>query len=178
MTGPLIAIVKGFAPLVLVSGVCAGLLALYRVATADQFIAACLAAVILVLAALVAPTFIHARDDGDDADAHMEPLRQPGHAEKKLARDLRRRRMLLRGQPAQRGRHAAGAPRPEAPTEVLPALPAEPQRLDPELHAPTEPVAVRPDAAARPDTMYEDWPTGQFAIDVAVLAGGRPGDAA
>ena len=57
-----------------------------------------------------------------------------------------------------RGRHHA---RPaahlavEAPTVTLPAVPATP---DAEPHDPTEPVVI-----AAPDTLYPDWPTGQFA---------------
>lgn len=174
----LIAILKAVAIPVLAGGVMAGLVAAWYALSSEQvllFLVCCGAALLIVFAALIVSAGLPSRRDrddaglGDDPDEHMGPLRQPGTAEKKLAKDLGRRRMLL---PGERGRHAAGAPQPAAdttPTETLPALP------DPEPHEPTEPVAVLA-ATEQPDPAFS-WTTGEFELDIRLLGAGADGAA-
>lgn len=84
----------------LLPAVVAGILAIWHYATAMQgiviglVIAGTLAASVLVY--LCWPVRDHVHDDPDAAEKYMEPLRQPGQAERTLADDLHRRGMLLR----------------------------------------------------------------------------------
>ena len=163
-------LVNAFAWAVLASGLIGGLIALYSYVSAAWVILsvlAVIAAVVLVAVAAVYVTGRRHRDsyDYDDAidktiEAHMGPLRQPGDAEQTLMLDLRQRRMLLPGTRGQRGRHAAGAPQ-------LPAIPPSAEARTESIPVVQEPTEVIP--AVEPDTLFEDWHTGEFERTVWLL---------
>ena len=155
-------------------GLIGGLFALYAIVTSGWGIAVGLGIIGVIIAVLIASVRLagRRRDDdydypGDDAEAHMGPLRQPGDAEKTLMLDLRQRRMLLPGTRGHRGRHAAQpAPLPvippsaEARTETIPVVPAEPA-----AHEATEVIPVLAGAVPGPVPLFaEKYPLSDTQV--------------